>query len=77
VKSTGKAGVSNVMVGFVQGTKVTTNDVNLSTQRAKSVAAYLRYLGLKGAYVIRGDGVAKQPGAAARRVNVVIEYKWT
>jgi hypothetical protein len=77
VKSTGKAGVSNVMVGFVQGTKVTTNDLTLSTQRAKSVAAYLRFLGLKGAYVIRGDGVAKQPGAAARRVNVVIEYKWT
>ena len=77
VKSTGKAGVSNVMVGFVQGTNVTTNDLTLSTQRAKSVAAYLRYHGLKGAYVIRGDGVAKQPGAAARRVNVVIEYKWT
>ena len=77
VKSTGKAGVSNLMVGFVQGTKVTTNDLTLSTQRAKSVAAYLRFLGLKGAYVIRGDGVAKQPGAAARRVNIVLEYKWT
>ena len=75
VKKTGKSGVKSVMVGFVQGTSVTSNDLTLSLLRAKRVAAYLRSIGLKGAFALRGDGVAKQPGAVARRVNVTIEYR--
>ena len=77
VKKTGKSGVKNVMVGFVQGTNVTANDLTLSTLRARNVAVFLRSIGLKVAYVIRGDGVAKQPGAAARRVNISIEFQVT
>ena len=75
VKRTGKSGFKNVMVGFVQASSVTSNDLTLSLLRAKRVAAYLRSIGLKGAFTLRGAGVAKQPGALARRVNVTIEYR--
>jgi outer membrane protein OmpA-like peptidoglycan-associated protein len=75
VKKTGKKGVRTVSVGYVQGTSVTSNDQALSMARAKEVAAYLRSLGLKGAFVVRGDGVAKESGALARRVNVTITYQ--
>ena len=75
VKKTGKAGVRSVVVGFVQGTTVTSNDEALSTERARAVASYLRSLGLKGAYTVRGNGVAEQPGAKARRVGVTVEYR--
>ena len=65
MKKTGKAGVRSVVVGFVQGTTVTSNDEALSTKRVRAVASYLRSLGLKGAYTVRGNGVAEQPGAKA------------
>ena len=69
-----KQGVRTVVLGFVQETATTSNDDSLSTQRARAVASYLRDRGLKGAYVIRGDGVAG-PGDAARRVNVNVTYQ--
>jgi outer membrane protein OmpA-like peptidoglycan-associated protein len=75
VKKTGKKGVRTVSVGYVQGTTITANDEALSTQRAKNVAAYLKKLGLKGQFVVRGDGVAKESGALARRVNVTVTYQ--
>jgi hypothetical protein len=34
-----------------------------------------RALGLKGEFVVPGDGVAMQEGAAARRVNVTLTYR--
>ena len=52
----------------------TSNDDSLSTQRARNVASYLRDRGLKGAYVVRGNGVAGS-GDAARRVNVKVTYQ--
>jgi uncharacterized repeat protein (TIGR02543 family) len=75
VKKTGKNAVRTESVGYVQGTTVTSNDQALSRERATNVAAYLRSLGLKGAYVVRGDGVAKESGALARRVNVAVTYQ--
>ena len=74
VKKTGKKDVRTLSIGYVQGTTITANDEALSTQRAKSVAAYLKKLGLKGRFVVRGDGIAKESGPAARRVNVSVNY---
>ena len=36
--------------------------------------AYLRTLGLKGPVTTRGDGIAKETGAAGRKVIVSIRY---
>jgi outer membrane protein OmpA-like peptidoglycan-associated protein len=74
VKKTGKKGVRTVSIGYVQGTTVTANDEALSTQRARNVAAYLKKLGLKGRFVVRGDGIAKEAGPTARRVNISVSY---
>jgi hypothetical protein len=74
VRKAKKQGVRTVVLGFVQETATTSNDDLLSTQRARAVASYLRDRGLKGAYSIRGDGVAG-PGDAARRVNVNVTYQ--
>ena len=74
VKKTGKKGVRTVSIGYVQGTTITSNDEALSTQRAKNVAAYLKKLGLKGRFVVRGDGIAKESGPTARRVNISVTY---
>lgn len=74
VRKTGKDVVKVVSIGFVQPTSSTGNDQSLSTARAKNVAAYLKSLGVKGQYVVRGDGRAKQTGATARRVEVTITY---
>ena len=74
VKKTGKKGVRTVSIGYVQGTTITSNDEALSTQRAKNVAAYLKKLGLKGRFVVRGDGIAKESGPTARRVNISVSY---
>jgi outer membrane protein OmpA-like peptidoglycan-associated protein len=74
VRKAKKQGVRTVVLGFVQETSTTSNDDSLSTQRARAVAAYLRDRGLKGAYSIRGNGVAGT-GDAARRVNVNVTYQ--
>ena len=74
VKKTGKKAVRTVSIGYVQGTTITANDEALSTQRAPNVATYLRKLGLKGRFVVRGDGIAKETGATARRVDVSVTY---
>lgn len=71
-KQTGSDASRTVAVGFVQPTANTTNDVSLSTARAKNVSAFLKGLGLKGLFVVRGDGVATQTGSSARRVNVTV-----
>ena len=66
--------VGSLAVGYVQPTKVTGNDEALSTARARAVKAYLRTLGLKGPVTTRGDGIAKETGAAGRKVIVSIRY---
>jgi outer membrane protein OmpA-like peptidoglycan-associated protein len=75
VKKTGKNVVSVRSVGFVQRSGSSVNDQSLSEHRARAVAAYLKSLGVKGAFTVRGDGVAKEPGAIARRVEVGITYR--
>lgn len=75
VGSTGLNGVRNVVVGYVQPTSITENDQSLSTRRARTVARFLRTLGLSGVYVVRGDGVAQDIGDKARRVNVTVAYR--
>lgn len=53
---------------------VTTRVAEPARTGAKNVAAYLRSLGLKGAYVVHGDGRAQETGVKARRVNVHVTY---
>ncbi len=74
VKKTGKQASTVRCVGYVQPTGGTGNDDSLSRARAGNVAAYLRSLGLKGAYVVAGDGRDKTSGGKARRVDVTITY---
>ena len=74
VKRTGTSGIKVQIVGYVQPTNVSSNDKSLSLARARNVAAFLRDLGLRGSYSVRGDGKAMQTGATARRVNVVVTY---
>lgn len=74
VKKTGTKVISVQSVGFVQPTASTGNDQALSTARARTVAAYLRSLGVKGDYTVRGDGRDEATGAQARRVDITITY---
>jgi hypothetical protein len=43
-------------------------------KRAKSIAVFMRSIGLKGKVTVRGDGVAHESGAAGRKAVVVIRY---
>jgi outer membrane protein OmpA-like peptidoglycan-associated protein len=61
-------------IGYVQGTTFTGNDLKLSTARAANTAAQLKLNGIRGKSYVSGRGVAKEPGARARRVEVVIAY---
>jgi outer membrane protein OmpA-like peptidoglycan-associated protein len=74
VKKVGTKTTATVVVGYVQGTSFTDNDIELSTERARVVARYLREQGVKGR-TIRGEGVAPEAGAKARRVQVNIAYR--
>ena len=73
--TSGTGTVRSVVVGYVQPTSGVSNDQALSGSRAHAVAAYLRSLGVRGVYVVRGDGKAKETGATARRVNVAVTYR--
>lgn len=75
VKGRASAAIRTVVVGYVQGNDTTANDRSLSSQRAQVVAAYLRGLGVKGSITTRGDGVAKERGAAGRKAVVTITYR--
>lgn len=74
LRRTGTDGVGSVVVGFVQPTTVTGNDLTLSTERARGVAAFLKAGGLRGSYLITGKGRAKEKTAFARRVVVTVTY---
>ena len=71
----GKATTKIVAVGYVQPTATTSNDEKLSLERATAVASYLKSIGVKGVSVTRGDGIAKETGAAGRKAVVTITYK--
>ena len=75
LRKTGKLGIRNVVLGFVQPTSISGNDASLSTERARNVAAFLKSRGLKGTYVVRGEGKAPERTAIARRVVVTITYE--
>ena len=63
-----------VVVGYVQPSGTSHNDQTLSTLRAKTIATYLRSLGLKGTVMSRGDGVSQESGAAGRKAVVALRY---
>lgn len=60
------------VVGYVQKSGSSVNDVQLSTQRARAVSAFLRQEGLRGRLLVRGEGVSDLQGASARRVDVSV-----
>ena len=60
------------VTGWVQRTADTSRDMELSRARAAAVVAYLKKLGVKGAYVSRAAGIAVEKSEAARRVDVLI-----
>lgn len=70
----GKNAVGVHAIGYVPPT-ATDSERTLATQRAKIVATYLRSLGVKGAYVVNGNGLTSQAGATASRVQVTITYR--
>ncbi|MSW44235.1 MAG: OmpA family protein, partial [Actinobacteria bacterium] len=74
VSKTGKSPITVASLGFVQRSGDSANDQALSTTRAKAVGAYLRSLGVKGTYTVRGNGVGG-PGAADRKVTVSVTYR--
>ena len=71
----GTATTKIMAIGYVQPTAVTSNDRGLSLQRAQAIATYLKSIGVKGVVVTRGDGVAKETGAAGRKAIVTITYR--
>ena len=73
VSRTGKAGAMSV-VGFARGQKLTASAKALSDARARAVTSYLRSLGLKGNYSVRGVWVVGGPVSAGERVTVVVSY---
>ena len=74
-RKVGSNAAITVVVGYVQGTSITSNDRSLSNDRAQTVARYLKERGVKGRFNVRGDGIAPEPGATARRVRVTITYR--
>lgn len=62
------------VVGFVQPTPNRSNDISLSTSRAKSVADYLETRGVKNIIRTEGLGRANEQGARARRATARIYY---
>ena len=66
---------SVVVVGYVQPSTMTRNDMTLSTRRAKAVTAYLRRHGVKGTFVYRGGGVAPSRAGTSRKVVVRLQIR--
>lgn len=64
-----------VVAGFVRPTKTETNDIPLSTARARAVADYLKTLGVTVEPVISGRGPASYKGAYARKATVWLRLK--
>ena len=64
------------VTGYVQGTRVTSNDRSLSAARARAVAAELRRLGVADANITQvAGGRSTLTGAQARRVGITA--RWT
>jgi uncharacterized repeat protein (TIGR02543 family) len=65
---------SIVVIGRVNGTRITTFDARLSRQRAANVTRYLKTLGVSGTYRLQAAGVAPEKGAKARRADITIVW---
>jgi hypothetical protein len=61
------------IVGFVGPGGPSYNDKSLSQARARSVATYLRSIGVRGRYTVAGAGLSPRQGPSARRANVVVQ----
>jgi outer membrane protein OmpA-like peptidoglycan-associated protein len=73
-KLTKTSKVTITITGWVQPTRVSPNAKQLSTNRAKAAAAYLKKLGLKGIYVLKSPGHDKDNIPSARHATVVISW---
>lgn len=73
VRSTGRQAITVRCYGYVQ--EGSGKKAALSTARAKAVAAYLRKLGVRGAYVVKGNRRTVKSAARANRVNVMITFR--
>jgi outer membrane protein OmpA-like peptidoglycan-associated protein len=71
----GRNAVSTIVLGYVQGSGSSANDISLSRARAYSVAAAMRKLGLKGAIVTKAKGVLAVPSDQARSALVTVTYR--
>jgi outer membrane protein OmpA-like peptidoglycan-associated protein len=58
--------------GFTQPTKLDPNFQKLSLDRAKAAATYIRSLGIKGVYVVKGAGQAPRNVPKSRYAEVTI-----
>jgi outer membrane protein OmpA-like peptidoglycan-associated protein len=63
--------------GFTQPTKLDPNFQKLSLARAKAAATYIRSLGIKGVYVVKGAGQAPRnvPKSRYAEVTIVVSSK--
>ena len=64
-------------IGYVQPSQNTSNDISLSTARAKNAMLAMRSDGLRGQAYVSGRGQAPEPGPVGRRVVVVVAYTLT
>lgn len=74
VKKTGHTAQKANVLGFVQRGGTNANNSYLSHERAKVVAQFLRNLGLKAAYTVRGKGVFSASGRDARKAVINVRY---
>lgn len=74
VKRTGTFALRVQSIGYVQRWGSSSNDAALSAARAKAVSAYLRSLGLRGDFAVRGKGAAG-PKTNDRKATVTIKYQ--
>jgi len=69
----GATATGGMVVGYVQRDRNYASDEQLSIQRAKSVAKFLRLRGVKGTLVTRGNG-ALSGSETARKAVVTVRY---
>jgi uncharacterized delta-60 repeat protein len=69
----GATATGGMVVGYVQRDRNYASDEQLSIQRAKSVAKFLRLRGVKGTLVTRGNGALSE-SETARKAVVTVRY---
>jgi len=74
VARVGKRSANVTVTGYVQASSNPSNDKTLSAARAQAVAKYLRSQGVRGKYIVTGEGVLNRPAAQARSARVVVTF---